>query len=184
MRQLIQFTERLLQHKTANATAPTTTTDAPASQRVPLYTNNNTQQTRYMTPPNPQVPQLSTPSVLRVDQSTTKTHRHQTKKHKNTFQATAPAHNTISWTQAAKAPPESRTRARSQLTKLENKTQTGHASTLDAAIAQLENDIRQALAVMDIDTGKLLSYRQLMRKPNFKKILEHVLSKRVLTAKK
>ena len=54
------------------------------------------------------------------------------------------------------------------MTKLENKTQTGNASTVDAAIAQLESEVHQTLAVMDTDTGKLLSYRQLMRNPKSK----------------
>ena len=117
--------------------------------------------------PNLQLPSLSTPSVLRVNQSTKTTHKHQTKKHNNKLQATAPAHNTRSKTQADKAPPAIKTRARTQLTKLENKTQTGHASTVDATIAQLGNDVHQALVVMDTDTGKLLSYRQLMRSPKF-----------------
>ena len=62
------------------------------------------------------------------------------------------------------------------MTKLENKTQTGHASTVDADISKLENDVHQALAVMDTDTSKLLSYRQLMGNPKLKK-MEHVLSK-------
>ena len=43
----------------------------------------------------------------------------------------------------------------------------GHVATVDAEIVQLENDTHQALAVMDTDTGKLLSYRQLMRNPKF-----------------
>ena len=127
MRQLIQITEHVLQNKTPITTATTTTTGVPASSRVPLYTNNNTQQTRSMTPLNPQVPQLSTPSVLRVDHSTKTKHKHQTKKHKTKFHTRAPAHNTISQTEATG--PASRTRARTQLTKLENKTQTGRAST-------------------------------------------------------
>ena len=67
MRQLLQMTERALQDKTSNSTAPTTKTGAPATSRVPIHTNNDTRQTRSMTPPNPQVPQLSTPSVPRVD---------------------------------------------------------------------------------------------------------------------
>ena len=118
-----------------------------------------------MTPLNPQGPQLSTPSVPRADQSTKTNHKHRTKRHRTKFQTTAPAHNTRLRTQAAKAPPVRRTRARTQLTKSENKTQTGHASTVDAAILQLEKDVHQALAVMETDTGKLLSYRQLMRNP-------------------
>ena len=115
MRQLIQIIECVLQHKTSNATAPTITTCATASSRVPLYTNNNIRQTRSMTPPNPQVPQLSTPSVPKVDQSTKTKHKHRTMKHKTKFHTTTPAHNTISGTQAAEAPPASRTRANTQL---------------------------------------------------------------------
>ena len=34
---------------------------------------------------------------------------------------------------------------------------------------QLENDVHQAMAVMDEDTGQLINYRQLMRSPKFKK---------------
>ena len=68
MRQLIQLTEIALQYKTANATAPSTKTDAPASLRVPLYTNSSTLQTRSMTPPNTQVPQIPTPLVPMVNQ--------------------------------------------------------------------------------------------------------------------
>ena len=103
-----------------------------------------------------------------MDQSTKTNHKHITKKHTTKFHTTAPAHNTRLRTQAAEVPPASRTRARNQLTKLENKTHTGHASTVDAAILQMENDVHQALTVMDTDTGKLLSYRKLMRNPKFK----------------
>ena len=169
MRQLIQLTERALQHKTYITTTPTTTTGAPASLRVPLYTNNNTRQKKSMTRPNPQVPQLSTPSAPRVENSTKTNRKHRTKKHKTKFHTKTPAHNTRLWTQASEAPPASRTRACTQLKRLENKTQTGHASTVNASIAQLENGVHQALAVMDKDTGKLLSYRQLMINPKFKK---------------
>ena len=63
MHQLIQITKRALQHKISNATTPTKTMGAPSSSRVPLYTNNNKNQTRSMTSPSPQVPKLSTPSV-------------------------------------------------------------------------------------------------------------------------
>ena len=123
-----------------------------------------------MTPPNPQMPQVSTPPVPKGGQSTKTIHKHQTKKHKNKFQPKAPAHNKISRTQAAEAPPASRTIARTQLKKLENKTLTGYASTVYAAIAQLENNAHQALAVMNTNNDKLLSYRQLMRNPKLKKI--------------
>jgi hypothetical protein len=36
-------------------------------------------------------------------------------------------------------------------------------------ITQLENEVHQALAVMDANTGKLLNYRQLMRSTKYKK---------------
>ena len=81
---------------------------------------------------------------------------------------TAPAHNTISRTQQAKTSPASRTRACTRITRMENKNQKGQASKLQINIAQLENDIHQALAVMDTDNGKLLNYRQLMRNPKYK----------------
>ena len=51
---------------------------------------------------------------------------------------------------------------------MENEKQTGQASTVDATVAHMENDVHQALAFMDTDTGKLLSYRQLMRNPKNK----------------
>ena len=43
MRQLIQITERALQHKTSIATTPTITACDPENSRVLMYTNNNTQ---------------------------------------------------------------------------------------------------------------------------------------------
>ena len=144
------------------------TTCKPESSRVPLYTNNNTRQTRSMTQPNPQVPPLFTPSVPRAEQSTKTKRKHRTKKHKTTFHTTAPAHNTRSRTNTAETLPASRTIARTQLSRLENKTQKVQSSTLYATIAQLEDDVHQALAVMDTDTGKLLSYRQIMRNPKYK----------------
>ncbi len=36
-------------------------------------------------------------------------------------------------------------------------------------ITRLESKVHQAMAVMDIDTGKLLNYRQLMNSPKYKK---------------
>ena len=33
----------------------------------------------------------------------------------------------------------------------------------------VENKVHQALAVLDVKTGKILNYRQLMRHPNYKK---------------
>ena len=70
---------------------------------------------------------------------------------------TAPAYNTRSQTQKTKTLPANRTRARTQLTRIENKNHKGQASKVETTIAQLENDVHQVLAVMDIDTGKLLN---------------------------
>ena len=42
-------------------------------------------------------------------------------------------------------------------------------STVEITITQLENNVHQALVVMDADTGNLLNYRQLMRNPKYKK---------------
>ena len=114
-----------------------------------------------------QIPQLSTPSLPRVDQFTTTKHRHQTKNHKTKLHTSAPAHNTILCTQANG--PASRTKAHTQSTKIKSITKAVNAATVEAAIAQLENDVHQYLAVMDTDTGKLLNYRQLMINPKFKK---------------
>ena len=35
-------------------------------------------------------------------------------------------------------------------------------------VRKLENKVHQAMAVMDVETGKLLNYRQLMRDPTYK----------------
>ena len=86
MNQLIQITERTMQHKTLIAMTPTTTMCKPEISRVPLYTNNNrTRQTISMTQPNPQLPTLYTPSVPRVEQSTKAKRKHRAKKHKSFF---------------------------------------------------------------------------------------------------
>ena len=54
------------------------------------------------------------------------------------------------------------------MTNIKHITQIGHAATVDAAISQMENDVHQAFVVMDTDTGKILSYRQLMRNQKIK----------------
>ena len=120
-----------------------------------------------MTPKFSQIPQLSTPSLPRVDHFTRTKHRHQTNKYKINLHTKAPAHNTRSRTQATGA--ASRKIARTQSTKTKSITQTGRAATVESAISQLENDVYQALVAMDADTRKPLSYRQLMRNPKFKK---------------
>ena len=70
MRQLIQITERAMHSKISNAKSTPITTSVLASLRVPLYTKNDTRQTRSMTPQISQIPQLSTPSLPRVDNYT------------------------------------------------------------------------------------------------------------------
>jgi hypothetical protein len=40
---------------------------------------------------------------------------------------------------------------------------------LSRHITRLENEVHQATAVMDADTGKLLNYRQLMRSTKYEK---------------
>jgi hypothetical protein len=39
---------------------------------------------------------------------------------------------------------------------------------LSRRITRLENEVNQAMAVMDADTGKLLNYRQLMRSTKYR----------------
>ena len=162
MRQFIKIIDSEMQNKTSI----TTTTGAPEKWRVPLYTNNDTKQTISTTPPNPQVNRLPVTSVPRVDQSTTTKYKYQTEKHNTKFHTTSPAHNTRSRTHTTR--PVSRTIAHTQLKNITNKTQTGNAERVNEAMAQMENDSQQALAVMDADTGKLLSYRQFMRNPTFR----------------
>ena len=55
------------------------------------------------------------------------------------------------------------------MTRKENKKHKGQASKVEKALARLGNDVHQALAFMNTDTGKLLNYRQLTRNPKYKK---------------
>ena len=89
---------------------------------------NNTWQTISMTQPSPYLPSLPTPSVPSVEHSTNAKRKHRTKKHKATFNTTAPEHNKRTQTQASDTPPSNRTRSRTQLTRTENKTQKGRSS--------------------------------------------------------
>ena len=93
MRQLIQIKERAMQSKTSNAKSTTIKTGVPASSRVPLYTNNDTRKTRSMAPQMHQIPQLSTPSLPRVDHSTKTKLKNLTRNHKTKLHTSAPAHN-------------------------------------------------------------------------------------------
>jgi hypothetical protein len=105
---------------------------------------------------------------------------------------TAPANNTRAKVQAAiKAaePPAARTRARTRISKLKQPTAAytrrsrgDAAAVVDAdkrkrrnnrrlskRMERLENEVHQAMAVMDAETGKLLNYKQLMRDPKYRK---------------
>jgi hypothetical protein len=71
--------------------------------------------------------------------------------------STTPAANTRSKTKAD-APPTTRTRA----TKMNN-TVLKYARGLTKKMEQIENEVHQAMVVMDKETGQLLNYRQLLR---------------------
>ena len=108
-----------------------------------------------------------------------------------TVGADAPSRNTRSQTRAAAAaaaPPASRTRTSARVSHLRqptastrSKTRTEGAAAVEARqnrkllrrmahqVSKLENEVHQAMAVMDAETGKLLNYRQLMRDPKYKK---------------
>ncbi len=50
---------------------------------------------------------------------------------------------------------------------------------LSRCITRLENEVHQAMAVMDADTGKLLNYRQLMRSTKYSKSMESFISQQI-----
>jgi hypothetical protein len=50
-----------------------------------------------------------------------------------------------------------------------NNTARKYARGLSKKMDQIENEVHQALAVMDEETGQLLNYRQLLRSAKFKK---------------
>ena len=88
--------------------------------------------------------------------------------------ATSPAANTRSKTKAD-APPATRTRASTKklgnaaaVAKMNN-TVRSYARRLTKKMELMENEIHQAMAVMDEETGQLLNYRQLLRSAKYKK---------------
>ena len=169
MKHLVHITEREIHHKKSIAATPTTTTFEPARLRVLLNTNNNkTRQTKSTTQPTPQLTARSTPAVPRVEQSTVAKHKKIKKRHKTMMNTTTLAHNTRYRTQKDKTPPARMTRARTRITIRENKKQKGQASKVETTISQFENNVQQALVVMDTETDKFLNYRQLMRNPKYK----------------
>ena len=104
----------------------------------------------------------------------------------------APAANTRSKTTAREelaAPPAMGTRSKKRVSKLHQPTKVPsktispelaaavkrrrqdrtNVRRLTRRISRLENEVHQAMAVMDADSGKMLNYRQLMRNPKYKK---------------
>ena len=53
--------------------------------------------------------------------------------------------------------------------KAETRTNRQQQRHLERRISKLENEVHQAMAVMDAETGKLLKYRQLMNNSKHKK---------------
>ena len=87
---------------------------------------------------------------------------------------TTPAANTRSKTKAD-APPATRTCASTKnlgsaaaATKMNN-TVRKYARELTKKMEQIENEVHQAIAVMDEETGQLLNYRQLLHSAKYKK---------------
>ena len=125
MKQLVRITYRTIHHKLAIAATPTTVESNPAISRVLLNNKNNKpHQTRSMTQPTQQFSTVSTPVVLRVEQSMIAKYKIRKEKYiqkKTVKSTTEQAHNTGSRTQQAKTPPYSRTRTRPLVTIMENK---------------------------------------------------------------
>ncbi|EED95555.1 predicted protein [Thalassiosira pseudonana CCMP1335] len=114
-----------------------------------------------------------TPSVLPV--SDTNRHKRRRRRPLPPIPSTAPAANTRSRTKALanqQAPPAARTRAataRHRPTRLPPiPRQNKGLSRLAKHVYELENDISQALEVMDAKTGNMLSYRQLMNHQDYR----------------
>ena len=61
------------------------------------------------------------------------------------------------------------TTRREQAAAVEVQRNKKHLKRLTKRIIKLEDEVHQAMAVMDADTGKLLNYRQLMRDPKYQK---------------
>ena len=72
-------------------------------------------------------------------------------------------------TAAASAPPAARTRTKSRLQQptLSSRGKRRQANAV-RALDKLEDQIAQAMAVLDEDSGKLLNYRQLLRHPKYR----------------
>ena len=126
-----------------------------------------------------------------IDNQPTGSRRHKNRKRRaavrSAVPASAPVRNTRSQTTAAVVPPASRTRARSSVSRIVQPTVSsrgkrhGTASSVEVRrnkrqlrcitkqVRQLEQEVHQAMAVMDAETDKLLNYRQLTCNPKYKK---------------
>ena len=142
---------------------------------------------------------MATKAVALLLQRATKLKQRRRKKAAaKTVPADAPARNTRAQTRVAAsrkatiAKPTAKgtrasTKAKTQRSRLmqptassRKKTRKGAALTAEqnprkkkmsarSRMRRLENEVQQAMAVMDADTGKLLNYKQLMRSPKYKK---------------
>ena len=211
MKQLVQLTQQAITRDPAIATAITQKPSPVAVPRVhpSAPSDANQRQTRSVTKAFQEFAQQYTAAVPRVgntDQpnptapppSTSRPSNRRRRKQRKAaaraqVSASAPARNTRSRIKAATkaaAPPATRTRAATSLSRLtkptvstKNKTRKGNAAaalmlrgkdrnklrTLTKRIERLENEVHQAMAVMDAESGKLLNYRQLMKHRKFKK---------------
>jgi hypothetical protein len=48
-------------------------------------------------------------------------------------------------------------------------------------IKELHQQVEQAMAVLDKESGRMLNYRQLLQHPKYTKKLEHIISQRIRT---
>eukprot|EP00804_Cyclotella_cryptica_P008732 CCRYP_018472-RA/>CCRYP_018472-RA protein AED:0.06 eAED:0.06 QI:0/0/0/1/1/1/4/0/898 len=116
--------------------------------------------TRSTTPVIPDVPTQTTPRTPRLI-----THRrHHTPPQHISLPTDTPARNTRSQTAATTklaAPPAHNTRPCTSC--IPKPTTITH--TKSSLLAQLKNEVHKALAVLDKSMGKLLNYRQLLRRP-------------------
>ncbi len=83
-------------------------------------------------------------------------------------QVAPPSLNTRSWTQHSGTPPPTCWPGFAAAVMRQQWRQRG-LFCLTCRITQLENEVHQAMAVMDRDMGKLLNYRQLMNSRKYKK---------------
>ncbi len=143
-----------------------------------------TRSMRVQQPSVPRVHKLATPTDTPTNKPTELTKRERVRKRRSTRlrNAASPASTATSArtrtqvaTAAARvAPPAMGTRSRARQNKgfaaavmKQQRHQRGMVR-LSRRITRLENEVNQAMAVMDADTGKLLNYRQLLRNSKYR----------------